>query len=591
MTRAPSSSTSPVPYRMHVGSRISVRLTSVLGALLVGVAVAAQPAAQTPGRSVARFDWFSYEGRDSVYDRTPAGPDTYRNPILAGFYPDPTVIRGGDGAYYLANSSFAYYPGVPIFRSTDLVHWTQIGHVLDRPSQLPLDSARISGGVYAPALSYHNGTYYMITTIVGRVGNFIVTATNPAGPWSDPIVVREVDGIDPSLFFDDDGRAYVVNNGPPATAPLYEGHRAIWIQEYDVARKRMTGPRTVIVDGGVALAKHPIWIEGPHLFKRNGHYYLICAEGGTAYQHSEVVFRGDSPRGPWTPYAGNPILTQRALDPWRPFPITTTGHADFVQTPAGEWWAVFLGVRPYTDDVFNTGRETFLLPVRWENDWPVITRDQERVAEVHERPTLPAATATPIPTTGNFAMRDDFTARTLAPYWIGIRTPREPYYDLTSTPGSLTLYARPVDIGAFGQPSFVGRRQQHTNAVASTMVRFTPTRDGDRAGLVAFQNDSFYYALTVAMARGARVVQLEERAGAATHGTATVLGSAPLTTVPNAPVYLRITARGGRYDFDYATRDGAWTSLVRDADGSILSTRIAGGFVGTVIGMYAHAGP
>ena len=282
----------------------------------------------------ARFDWFEYRGNDSVYKTLKPAANEFLNPILPGFYPDPSIVRGAD-AYYLVNSSFAYFPGVPIFRSTDLVHWTQIGHVLDRPSQLNLDGAGISRGIFAPTIRYHAGTYYMITTLIDRGGNFIVTAKNPAGPWSDPIWLRDFDGIDPSLFFDDDGKAYIVNNGPPEGEPLYEGHRAIWIQEYDVASKKLVGPRKVIVNGGVDLSKKPIWIEAPHILKVKGAYYLICAEGGTADQHSEVVFKATNAFGPYAPGPANPILTQRHLGEGYQFAVTSTGHADFVQTPQG----------------------------------------------------------------------------------------------------------------------------------------------------------------------------------------------------------------------------------------------------------------
>jgi len=291
-----------------------------------------------------RFEWFDYAGDDSVYKTVQAGPNDYHNPIIAGFYPDPTIIRVGSD-FYAAMSSFAYFPGVPIFHSRDLVNWTQIGNILDRPSQLNVDSAGVSRGIFAPSLSYHDGTFYMITTLVDRGGNFFVTAKNPAGPWSDPVWLSEIDGIDPSFFFDDDGKTYILNNGPPVGTALYDGHRAIWMQEHDMAARKLVGPRSVIVNGGVDLAKKPIWIEAPHIFKRNGTYYLICAEGGTADQHSEVVFRSTSVHGPYVPYKGNPILTQRHLDSGRTFPVETTGHADFVDTPAGEWWAVLLGTR------------------------------------------------------------------------------------------------------------------------------------------------------------------------------------------------------------------------------------------------------
>jgi xylan 1,4-beta-xylosidase len=536
----------------------------------------------------ARFDWFEYEGHDSVYKTLKPGRDQFLNPILAGFYPDPSITRAGD-AYYLVTSSFVYYPGVPIFRSADLVHWTQIGGVLDRPSQLHVDSAAISRGIFAPVIRYHGGTFYMITTLVDRGGNFIVTAKDPGGPWSDPIWLREVDGIDPSLFFDDDGKAYITNNGPPVGTPLYEGHRAIWVQEYDVATKQMIGPRSVIVNGGVDLSKKPIWIEAPHIFKVKGQYYLICAEGGTADQHSEVVFRASSPLGPYTPYSGNPILTQRHLDPSRPFPVTSTGHADFVETPNGEWWAVFLGTRPYADDMYNIGRETFLLPVRWVDGWPVILSGKETVPYMLARPQL-AAASSPIPVgDGNFSVRDDFSDVVLAKYWTFMRTVRESWYDLSSTPGWLTIRARSDDISGPGQPSFIGRRQQHIAASASTAMRFAPERAGDKAGLVAFQNETHHYFVGVARAGDSTVVRVEMSDGARVKDS--VVASAPLRTSPGATLFLKIEARGAKYDFYYGTRSGEWTPLLRDADGTILSTKRAGGFVGTMLGMYAYAAP
>jgi beta-xylosidase len=548
--------------------------------------VAPANARRTP--PLARFDWFEYEGHDSVYKTLTPRPDQFLNPILAGFYPDPSITRAGD-AYYLVTSSFVYYPGVPIFRSTDLVHWTQIGSVLDRPSQLHVDSAGISRGIFAPVIRYHDGTFYMITTLIDRGGNFIVTAKDPAGPWSDPIWLREVDGIDPSIFFDDDGRAYITNNGPPVETPLYEGHRAIWVQEYDVANKKMIGPRSVIVNGGVDIAKKPIWIEAPHILKVKGQYYLICAEGGTADQHSEVVFRASAPLGPYTPYSGNPILTQRHLDPSRAFPVTSTGHADFVETQNGEWWAVFLGTRPYANDTYNIGRETFLLPVRWVDGWPVILSGSETVPYALARPNLPAGTA-PVPMGGgNFSVRDDFSERSLAKYWTFMRTVRQPWYDLTSMQGWLTIQARPDDISGPGQPSFVGRRQQHIAATASTAMRFDPERPGDKAGLVAFQNETHHYFLGVVRSGDSTVVRVEMSDGAGAKDS--VLASASRGLPPGGTVFLKIDARGGRYDFYFARRAGEWIPLLRDADGTILSTKHAGGFVGTMLGMYAYASP
>jgi alpha-N-arabinofuranosidase len=536
----------------------------------------------------ARFDWFTYEGHDSIYKTLTPSPSQYLNPILAGFYPDPSMTRVGDN-YYLVNSSFVYFPGVPIFRSKDLVHWTQIGHVLDRPSQLNVDSAQISRGIFAPVIREYAGTYYMITTLVDRGGNFFVTAKDPAGPWSDPVWLPEVDGIDPSFFFDANGKAYVVNNGPPIGPTLYEGHRAIWIQEFDRATNKMVGPRSVIVNGGVDLSKKPIWIEAPHIFTHAGKYYLICAEGGTADQHSEVVFRSDSAMGPYVPFSGNPILTQRHLDPARPFPITSTGHADFVETPSGEWWAIFLGTRPYEDDTYNIGRETFMLPVRWVDGWPIILQGTETVPYVHASPALSREPASVVPMSGNFTVREEFSGPSLAPYWTFMRTPRERWYDLDSKPGWLTIRARHADIGQPTQPSFIGRRQQHIAASASTAMTFAPSAPGDKAGLVAFQNEKHYYFVGLARRGAETVVQLEMHNGRATPDSGTVLATAPVHLPADAPVYLKIEARGGRYDFYYGLRPNQWIPLARDADGTILSTKKAGGFVGTFFGMYAYS--
>jgi alpha-N-arabinofuranosidase len=570
---------------LEAAGRAPVR--GVLMAALLGVAacVSTPPTAAGPRPGHAEFDWFEYEGRDPVFEQDQAGPDEYQNPILAGFYPDPSITRVGDD-YYLVNSTFAYFPGIPVFHSKDLVSWTQIGNVIDRPSQLNFDGLGISRGVFAPSIEHHDGRFYVVNTCVDCGGNFVATATNPAGPWSDPVWLPEIDGIDPSLFFDEDGKAYIVNNGPPVGEPLYDGHRALWIQEFDPASLRMVGPRTMIVNGGVDLAQRPVWIEGPHVFRRNGSYYLIAAEGGTGAQHSQVVFRGQSVRGPWIPYSGNPILTQRHLDPARPFPVTSAGHADFVQMPDGEWWATFLATRPYRGNLYNTGRETFLMPVRWVDGWPVIAAGTETVPYAHRRPAL-AAQQAPVPTSGNFTVRDSFDDASLAPYWTFIRTPRERWYDLASNAGALTIRARGDRIGMLAQPSFIGRRQQHAFMSASTAMRFAPAHAGEEAGLLAIQSDDHYYFLGVAFENGRGVVRLRRRAGAEESPDGTVVAAADLPVPSGATIRLRIDARGDRYDFLYSVGADEWTPLFRDADGTVLSTEVAGGFVGTMIGMYA----
>ena len=538
--------------------------------LLVSCAAHAAPVA---------FDWFEYTGRDAVFEPPlPAGH--YRNPILSGFYPDPSVTRAGD-KFYLVHSTFAYFPGIPVFESADLVHWTQIGNVIDRPSQLDYKDLGVSRGVFAPSIEHHGDVFYVFNTHVDRGGNYVVTATNPAGPWSDPVWLPDlVDGIDPSMFVDDDGRAYVLNNGPPEGEPLYEGHRAIWIQAFDRNALKTFGPRKVLVNGGVDLAKRPIWIEGPHIYKRAGWYYLSCAEGGTGPQHSQVILRGRSPWGPFKPYEHNPILTQRDLAPERPNPITNAGHADLVEAPDGSWWATFLATRTYEDVHYNTGRETFLLPVTWREGWPTILEHGAAIPYVAPGPKFMRA-GDQAPFAGNFTWRDEFDARTLDKRWMQLRTPQSAWADLQSTPGFLTMHEQKAALDRTGNPSFLAQRQQHHAFDASVALQ-PPSQAGSAAGLAAFQNEQHWYFLGVRRIGDELQVFLEKKGGGET-------GAIAATTVEDvATLKLRISGDARAYSFFYATDAVAWKPLRERDDGSILSTHIAGGFVGAVIGPYVR---
>jgi len=555
-------------------------------------ACATVPSALTPGE--ARFAWFAYEGRDAVFEGAPEG--AFTNPILTGFYPDPSITRAGED-YYLVTSTFTYFPGIPVFHSRDLVTWRQIGNVIDRPGMLDFTGLGISRGVFAPTIEHHDGVFYVANTCVDCGGNFIVTATDPAGPWSDPVWLPEVGGIDPSLFFDDDGTVYLMNNDEPPGGSTYDGHRAIWIRAIDPESFQSVTEPVVIINGGVRPEDKPIWIEGPQIYRLADGYLLSAAEGGTSTQHSQVVLRAPSVLGPWTPFEGNPILTQRHLDPNRPHPVTSTGHADFVQLPNGEWWATFLATRPYADGHYNTGRETFLMPVRWNDGWPVLTEGDEAVPYILARPDLPLQAESGAPMRGNFSIRDEFDGPELARYWMTIRETGASWFDLESAPGALTLRAGSDRLGAYGSPSFIGRRQQHATAQVTTAVQFIPARPGDAAGLVAFQNDEHFYFLAIDAAAadgGEARVRLLRRFGADDPINGVELASVALPSGPDAagaPVYLRIDAREGLYDFSYATREGAWITLLSGADGTVLSTRTAGGFVGVVFGLYATRGP
>ena len=523
----------------------------------------------------ASFDWFDYRGDDHL-PKPAAGQ--YSNPILQGFYPDPSIVRVGRD-YYLVNSTFIWFPGIPVFHSRDLVNWTQIGNAIDRSSQLNFAKLNTWQGVYAPDITFHAGTFYIINTCVPCGGNFVITAKNPAGPWSEPTWLP-IDGIDTSLFFDEDGSAWIINNGPPEEKPRYEGHRAIWLQQFDTKQMKLIGPRKVLIDSGVHPEENPIWIEGPHIFRKDGAYYLIAAEGGTAEGHSEVVFRSDKVTGPYVPFADNPILTQRDL---KGSPITSTGHASFVKTPSGDWWSVFLGVRPYDDQNFNTGRETFLMPVRWEQGWPRITDHGARVPWVARRPNLPAGPRAPVPTSGSFTIRDEFNGSKLPPYWMMMRNPVGKWWRLAG--GALHLDARGTALGDMGNPSLWARRQQHLNATVTTRVRFNPPSDAAEAGLAAMQNDEYFYYLAVGRDHGKRVVRLRRRAGGPDAMAGAVLASSP---IPNGPIELRINARGAAYDFGWSADGKSWHLLARNADGTLLSTKKSGGFVGAVFALYAH---
>jgi alpha-N-arabinofuranosidase len=557
-----------------------------VAALVCAIPPVAQAAAQTAqnvqSEQPARFAWFDYSGNDAPA-RTPIAATQYRNPILEGFYPDPSIVRVGQD-YYLANSTFSYFPGIPIFHSRDLVHWTQIGNAIDRPGMLNFDGIHLSAGVFAPALSWYAGTFYLIDACVDCGGTFIVTAKNPAGPWSNPVWIKDVGGIDPSLFIDDDGSAWLVNNDVPEGKPLYDGHRALWIRPFDLATLKTSGPAHMIVNGGIDPAKKPVWTEGPHIFKRAGRYYLIAAEGGTGINHSETVYVADRPDGPYTAYP-KPILTQRDLPADRPDPITSTGHASLVVTQTGQWWAVFLGTRPYRDDLYNTGRETFLLPVHWQDGWPIILAPGKTVPTVETRPDLPPQPDAPIPMSGNFTVHAAFTGTHLAPYWMTPRVPKSDWYRLDGA--ALEITPRLARLGEATQPSFIARRQQNMNMTATTRMRFAAARNGDKAGLAAYQNEAHYYFIGVVNDGGQRLLRVERRADANDPVDGVVLASTALTT--RGPVDLRIAAQGGRYTFSYAV-GGEWKTLLADADGTILSTEKAGGFVGTLIGLYAHAG-
>lgn len=531
--------------------------------------------------STARFAWFTYQGKEEFFKkRPPLG--NFQNPIVAGFYPDPSITRVGN-TFYMVHSSFAYFPGIPIFKSTDLVNWQSLGYVLSRPEQVNLKDAGVSRGIFAPAIRYHNDTFYVITTNVDGGGNFIVTATDPAGPWSDPIFLPEIDGIDPSLFFDADGKAYITHNGPPPGEPIYDGHRAIWLWEFDLQNKKVVpGSNRLLVNGGTDIEKKPVWIEAPHLYKINDWYYLLCAEGGTADQHSEVVFRAKTLADPFIPYQNNPILTQRDLDSNRKNPIATAGHADIVQTPSGEWWAVFLATRNYDRDYFNIGRETYLLPVTWKDGWPHILPPKTEIPAQPAKPKGLPYTKNPVNLTRNFSQVADFSEGKLSFEWNLLRTADEVPYAFDKGNG-LLLKARSVSMADLSQPAFVGRRQQHHTYEATTRLTL-PLAEKISAGMVLFQSEQAHYFLAAKQTNNQYRLILEK----AEQGLPAAIKTVEISKAKRF-VDFKVEGHEGTVSFYYRADDQRqWQILAENLDAKFLSTQQAGGFVGSYLGMHAR---
>ncbi len=529
-------------------------------------------------QGAALFDDFKYDGHDSWYAENPLpGEDYAYNPILAGWYSDPSICTNGEGDYFIVTSTFSFFPGVPIFHSRDLVNWEQIGHVLSRESQLQnLSRQQVSGGIFAPDIKYNpaNKTYYMITTNVGA-GNFVVKTQDPWGEWSDPILLPEVQGIDPSLFLDDDGKAYIVNNDDaPDYKPEYDGHRTIRVIEYDTASDKTVGERRIIVDKGVNPADKPIWIEGPHIYKINGMYYLMCAEGGTGDMHSEVIFRSDKPMEGYKPWDKNPILTQRDLPADRKNPVTCAGHADIVEGPDGQWWAVFLACRTY-DGFENLGRETFMLPVRWSEDgFPVILDQATEMPMIVRHEGTKRGDKV---TFGNFSRKYDFSQTGLGMDWFTLRGPAEDLYSLTVNPGYLQLQCKAVS-REDRIPAAVFTRINHREFSASTTMIFNPA-DSSSAGLSLFKDDFHQYYLKVFLDGAERKIAVEK----IDRRESVLLASESL---PDGPVELCVESDGPTFSFSYSIK-GRKTALLDGVDASFLSTARAGGFTGTTLALTA----
>lgn len=490
-----------------------------------------------------------------------AKAEKLHNPVIGGFHPDPSVCRVGDD-FYLATSSFHYFPGVPMYHSRDLVNWELIGNVLNRDSQLQLPNAHSWIGIYAPTLRYHDGVYYMVTTNVGNGGNFFVTATSPEGPWSEPKWLKQ-GGIDPSFYFED-GKCYFVSNPDntitlceidPKTGEQLTPSRALW---------RGTGGR---------------YPEGPHIYKKDGMYYLLIAEGGTDTPHHLSIARSRDIYGPYEQNPANPILDHCNLQGQHK-QIQATGHGDFIQAADGSWWLLFLAYRNMGGTYHHIGRETYLAPVEWrEGEWPVVngTRPIDNVMDVALLPQVK------VPSIVNHTT---FKSGKLGHEWVYIQNPVRSNYVFEGD--ILRLKASESNLTKNKQPTFVGRRQEAEKVEVETSVTLNG-KPGAEAGLSVYQNNDGHYDLCVVVdASGEQCIYLKYEVNGLPQNAAPLarLGK-NVKNVKN--VKLHVSSHNDRYYFSYSL-DGKKFTEVGNLRCNMISTEVVGGFTGVVLGMYATGG-
>ncbi len=516
-----------------------------------------------------------------------------KNPILPGFYPDPSICRVGDD-FYMICSSFEMYPGIPVFHSKDLANWEQIGYAMTKENGFYVEANIVAGGVMAPTIRYHNGLYYIINANFCDKGNFIVTAKDPAGPWSQPHWLDDVPGIDASLFFDDDGKAYVLGTGNVVARADGTMDRGIWICEFDIETMKTVGEPATIWDCALRVATSP---EAPHIYKVGDYYYLIIAEGGTEHYHAVTVARSKTLFGWYEGNPANPVMTHRQFG--FDYPIDNVGHADLVQTPSGKWYAVMLASRIIEGQHKNLGRETYICPVIWERDWPVFSPGSGKVDwEYPADETLPW---TPYP---QAPAKDDFDKDTLDFVWNFWGTPYGDFYSIGDSRLTLKCFkrgicdplkplrGRPKITDPENTVSFVGRRQTDIDFDVFMEMEFVP-EENDTAGLVIMQASGHQMRLERATSDGRQILRL-------------VVNTADFKVPPHVPgftytrhqqelacveysggkVIIGVKVRGQRCDFYYGDGD-TMTCIYENADARVINPEIVGGMVGTYVGMFA----
>lgn len=505
-----------------------------------------------------------------------------QNPILSGFYPDPSICVVEDD-FYLVNSTFSYFPGIPIMHSRDLAHWEQIGNVMDRASQLPLHGCGHSEGLFAPTIRYHEGVFYVICTNVSGGGNFIVTAADPAGPWSEPYYLPEAAGIDPSLFFDEDGTCYYIGTHPNPEGCRYDGDWFIWIQEIDLKTMRLVGEAKNVWNGAM---RHVVWPEGPHLYKKDGYYYILHAEGGTEFRHAVAVCRSRNIWGPYENNACNPILTHRQMG--RCYPVQCVGHGDLVETPEGEWYIVALAVRPLEGHTM-LGRETFLARVIWEDGWPVVNPGIGRLTD-----TVEIGLASWKPSVSERAdMVYDFAGMDrLEDAFLFLRNPDPDSYNLCAGEGLKLSYGG-CALTRKESPVYVGLRQRHHHFRAEALLNLPLCSGQGEAGIALVQSNEYHLRLALTgdeMAQSVLIsVCLCEQGRDRVIAEKRMPVSSGQAETGRVEIKLSLEIRGLVAAVKVSGGFGEM-GVVEDVDIRSLSTETAGGFVGCTVGLYAAGG-
>ncbi|WP_295210306.1 glycoside hydrolase family 43 protein [Ruminococcus sp.] len=480
----------------------------------------------------------------------------YSNPVVSGFYPDPSVCRAGD-KFYMVTSSFQFFPGVPLFESADLVNWTQIGHVLTRESQLPLEGAGSTGGIYAPTIRYNDGRFYMVTTNVTNGGNFYVYTDDIHGEWSDPIYVAQ-GGIDPSLYFEN-GKAYFMSNGEDD-----EGRHGITQCEINVENGEKLTPSKMIWAGAGGR-----FLESPHLYKIGKSYYLMASEGGTEYGHMIVYAKGDTPYGPFEGYKNNPVLTNRNLGGYQ---IQGCGHGDLVEDENGNFWCLHLGFRQIHQWVMHhtTGREVYLVPVKFDSKgW--FTMGDNGTTKAQFNTDL-------IPDTVKQEHWSEFTFENtkVGREWCFMQNPDMSLYELSDKAFSL----RPNDHTIFeadGSPAFVCIRQKEMNETVQCDLTIT---EGE-AGLVFYMTPDQHYE--IGLRKTVEGTELFRRLciGDIRHED-------HITKLPEGESATKLICKAANFTYAFSAELDGKAIDMGGAQAKFLSTEVAGNFTGVVIGLYAH---